>query len=621
MTTSSETRFEFHGDGEFRDRRIYYQSVQRVVGDVIDTFRVGDVVYIDGDSGKWIAHIIELYDSRLPTDDISVVSDSQASRHFKVTLRWFYYWDDMELGSRREWILHHRPMKNEVYFSDNVESSGNCVESIISHAKVVTTTAELNGTSGAHICRCFYGFRTKNPPPLRELSKGELANLLAAPSNKVLFREGNRALRGCLGPVAKGVKSKRYSPSSGISTSHESNSDASMMQSNGDAGNKESANDEKSKHPAKKRATCRPPDLPTGVSIGGYNMRKNLSGPGSHSRNKSPKIKKSPTTARKSTLVQREVEDRQVESKDTARPRRSPRLRNSGRDTLVSSSEQELEARNNNPTARKTVQPGRKPNSNRDVAVFTSKEQNETRNGAITTQQAASNANKPNTEKDKQENEPRNSRRTARKTVREITKPKGSARKSAPLPPLHKLTAPSKSASAPADSATQEIRPVPTPLIRRSARKTVIPVRNKRVDEKDWSWRGTNHAADMELQDDSSDETEELSPPRKKAKSSNESKKKRRNTQRIRDESDEGEIEEEEDTTLSSETLTKEQRRMIGIAVNNLSENMKMNGLQCVEVIVRESVTVMEEKGLDLADLKDNEEIAREVAKRVLHNR
>ncbi len=575
----SSVRYEFDGAGEQRARGIHHRSIRRIDGAKTTTFRVGDVVYIDGEGGNWVAHIVELYDSRLPSE-ISVVSDSQAWHHFKVTLRWLYRWEELDPASRRAWIAMHQPLDNEVYFSDNVETTGNAVECIVSHARVVATVSELNKVEGAHICRCFYGYRAGNPPPLRELDKGELAALIESPSIADLFREGRRFLRGCLGPVAKGVKSRRYSPASGVSTKNSEE----MKTANGDKITESALDEEQPKRRRSKRTSSLLAAQPSGITKAGYNLRRNVTGIGAARRNSLSSMTSEPDettsrdipTVRKSmTIEPRDKQNRPMEPTQAQGPRRSCRLRNL--------------AKENNAAP------------NEDPGVQTRAKSVE---------------------------------RISKKTLHKSKKPQVSARKTVPFI-VKNNTAVKKSLPVSANRSLVVRKSLPITMSSTMTGRKTVGTSTKKLVAKQQNESSASTSVPVSGDGDSVGGTTDSSAGNSKPQMDS-SQKTRRATRRIRDDSEDEEKEEDEiggddnggESDVEMGEIVKEKEMGISVldlkyikeAIDALNQHDKEKGLASIDKMMENIMSVMHKRKLSFSDLEDNEEVALETVSAVFGN-
>lgn len=210
-----------------------HAKVQRLSDGATRRFSVGDPVFVasDPDQQPWVAHLVEMFQigdstpARHGSDsEIQVVEDNSVARRMRCTLRWFYYPSDVSDDSKR---LHPmpKPLESEIYFSDHVEDHGsNGLEVIEGRAFLCATEKEAQSVKanypedyweGDAVCivRCFYGTSCGDPPPIRELEKGELDYLLKHPStDQDLFQGARPAMYGVHGAVMKGTGRKRRRP-------------------------------------------------------------------------------------------------------------------------------------------------------------------------------------------------------------------------------------------------------------------------------------------------------------------------------------------------------------------------------------------------------------------------
>ncbi len=218
-----------------RDNNHYYTSATVSCRDGTSRlFTLGDCVYVDAgdDSGNsWICQIVEMYSNGPPPDDsdddFQVVHDSTASTRMRTVLRWLYHPNDIMEETRASMRPEFKVLDaSELYFSDHLEFEGNALEVIDGRAFLFETVDEMkrfkrsvedtDDTSETgywagdklHVVRYYYGTQASNPPPVRELEKGELKFLLENPRTDPMYKRSRTIRRGGYEPVLKGTGKK-----------------------------------------------------------------------------------------------------------------------------------------------------------------------------------------------------------------------------------------------------------------------------------------------------------------------------------------------------------------------------------------------------------------------------
>lgn len=229
MSDPENIKWSWLGTGKRRGSCTYYDRAQvvRISDKARRVFEIGNAVYVANDEGQaWVAQLVEMFQvgDQLEDDECQIVEDAtQALLRMRCTLRWFYNADDETIRNSK--LVSPRiptAIRNEIYFSDHVENgNSNCLEVIEGRAFLCATEHELRDFhnhrpeeywegDAIRLVRCFYGYNAGNPPPIRELGKGELEVLIKNPSSDPdLYNRKRLTFYGPHGAVMKGTGARK----------------------------------------------------------------------------------------------------------------------------------------------------------------------------------------------------------------------------------------------------------------------------------------------------------------------------------------------------------------------------------------------------------------------------